>query len=160
MYYLYIITGLLLLLSFCTNRNKTFKALKIAYKKLKKILPAFLSMLILVSIILFLIPDQTISHYLGSSNIVTGMLLASFFGSITMMPGFIAFPLSGILLQKSVPYMVISAFTTTLMMVGVMTYPIEKEYFGHKVTLIRNGISLFIALIIALVIGLFFGEVL
>lgn len=160
MYYLYIATGFLIVLSYCTNRNKTFKALKIAYKKLKRILPAFLSMLILVSIILFFIPDQTISHFLGGSNIVTGMLLATFFGSITMMPGFIAFPLSGILLQKGVPYMIISAFTTTLMMVGILTYPIEKEYFGHKVTLIRNGISLLIALIIALIIGLCFREVL
>ncbi len=55
--------------------------------------------------------------------------------------------------------MVLSAFTTTLMMVGVLTYPIEKEYFGMKVTVIRNVISFFIAIIVALVIGIFFGEV-
>ncbi len=39
--------------------------------------------------------------------------------------------------------MVLAAFTTTLMMVGVMTYPVEKEYFGAKVTIIRNLISFF-----------------
>ncbi|MBZ4687589.1 MAG: hypothetical protein PWQ96_923 [Clostridia bacterium] len=160
MQYLFLITGALVLLSFWADRDKTVKALKITFKKFKKILPAFLAMLALVSIILFAVPDQVISHYLGSSNKFSGIILATFFGSITMMPGFIAFPLSGILLQKGVPYMVISAFTTTLMMVGVLTYPIEKEYFGHKVTLIRNGISLLIALIVALVIGIFFGEVL
>jgi len=55
--------------------------------------------------------------------------------------------------------MVLAAFTTTLMMVGVLTYPIEKEYFGIKVTIIRNTISFFIALVVAVIIGIFFGEV-
>jgi len=56
-------------------------------------------------------------------------------------------------------YMVLSAFTTTLMMVGVLSYPIEKEYFGVKVTIIRNVISFFIALVIAVMTGIFFGEI-
>ena len=56
--------------------------------------------------------------------------------------------------------MVLSAFTTTLMMVGILTYPVEIEYFGVKVTIIRNVISFFIALIVALSIGFFFGELL
>jgi len=116
-------------------------------------------MLILVSIVLFLIPDRVISQYLGGGNIFTGVLFASFLGSITLMPGFIAFPLCGILLKKGVLYMVLSAFTTTLMMVGVLTYPIEKAYFGTKVTIMRNIISLFIALIVAVMTGIFFGEI-
>ena len=55
--------------------------------------------------------------------------------------------------------MVLSAFTTTLMMVGVLTYPIEKQYFGIRVTIMRNAISLLIALIIAMMIGIFFREI-
>lgn len=160
MYYLYIATGLTLLISFIGNRGKTFKAVKIAFKKLAKIFPAFLTMLILVSIVLFLIPDKTISNYLGNNGKFIGVILASFFGSITLMPGFIAFPLCGILFKKGVGYMILSAFTTTLMMVGILTYPIEKEYFGVKVSIIRNTISFFIAIIVALSIGFFFGELL
>jgi uncharacterized membrane protein YraQ (UPF0718 family) len=63
------------------------------------------------------------------------------------------------LLDKGVSYMVLSAFTTTLMMVGVFTFPIEKEYFGVKVAIIRNVIGLFVALIVALMTGIFFGEI-
>ena len=96
-------------------------------------------MLILVSIVLFLVPDRLISEYLGEANKLTGVLLASFLGSITFMPGFVTFPLCGILLTKGVAYMVLAAFTTTLMMVGVLTYPIEKEYFGARVTIISKG---------------------
>jgi len=158
MYYLYFATGLVLLVSYIGNRKKTFRALKIGYKKLMKILPSFLTMLIFISITLFLTPDKIILHYLGNNNGFTGILLASSLGSITLMPGFIAFPLCGILLKKGVSYMVLSAFTTSLMMVGVLTYPIEREYFGGKVTVIRNVISFFITLVIALTIGFFYGE--
>ena len=160
MYYLYPVTGLALLISIIIDRKKTRTAIKISGKRLINILPAFLTMLIFVSIVLFLVPDKTISNYLGNNNKFIGLILASFFGSITLMPGFIAFPLCGILLKKGVSYMVLSAFTATLMMVGILTYPVEKEYFGVKVTIIRNVISFFIALIVALLIGFFFGELL
>ena len=159
MYFLYIIAGLAVLISFIVNREKTLKALKIAARRFINILPAFLVMLILVSIILFLVPDEVISSYLGIDNRLVGVFWASLFGSITLMPGFIAYPLCGILLKQGVPYMVLAAFATTLMMVGVLTYPIEKEYFGIKVTIVRNVISLFIALIVAVMTGIFFGEI-
>ena len=159
MSYLYIATGLAVVFSFIANRQKTLKAFRVAFKRFITIAPAFLTMLILVSIALFLVPDKVISRYLGTENAFLGVLLASFFGSITLMPGFIAFPLCGILLKKGVLYMVLSAFTSTLMMVGVLTYPIEKAYLGMKVTVMRNMIGFFIALVVAVMTGIFFGEV-
>ena len=147
------------MISLIASREKTLKALKVSGKRFINISPAFLIMLILVSIALFLVSDEVISNYLGMNNKFLGVLFASFLGSITLMPGFIAFPLAGILLKKGVAYMVLSAFTTTLMMVGVLTYPVEKQYFGVKVTIIRNVISLFIALVIAAMTGIFFGEI-
>jgi uncharacterized membrane protein YraQ (UPF0718 family) len=159
MYYLYIATGAGVIISFMISREKTFKALRIAYKRFAKILPAFLTMLILVSVVLFLIPEELISTYLGGNNRYAGVLIGAVLGSVVLMPGFIAYPLCGILLQKGVTYMVVSAFSTTLMMVGVLTYPVEKAYLGAKVTVIRNLISFAIALVVALATGLFFGEV-
>jgi len=158
-YYLYIIAGIALLVSFAFSRERTLRAVKITVKRFITILPAFLTMIILVSIVLFLVPDEAIAHYLGGSDKFTGALFASFFGSVTLMPGFIAFPLCGILLEKGVAYMVLAAFSTTLMMVGVLTAPVEKEYLGIKVTIIRNVISFLIAIAIAVVIGISFGEI-
>ncbi|MFW6035929.1 MAG: hypothetical protein ACOCRZ_06715 [Halothermotrichaceae bacterium] len=155
---IYIVTGLSLIISIIVDTKKTKKALKVAYKKVTRILPAFIKMLILVSIILYFIPDRLIVSYLGKSSDY-GMLAGLTFGSITMMPGFIAFPLGGILLEKGVSYMNIAAFTTTLMMVGILTYPVEKEYLGKKITILRNIISFVIAVIITLVVGLIYGEV-
>jgi len=158
MYYLYIITGFALIASLIASRKRTLQALRISGKRFINILPAFLLMLILVSIVLFLTPNEVISNYLSGNNKYIGLLFGSFLGSIILMPGFIAYPLAGILLQKGVAYMVLSAFTTTLMMVGILTYPVEKEYLGVRVTIIRNLISLFIALVVALVTGIVFGE--
>jgi uncharacterized membrane protein YraQ (UPF0718 family) len=159
MYYLHIVTLLALVISLIVNRKKTLNAARIALTRFLAILPAFLIMLILVSIVLFLLPDRLIAQYLGSDNILTGILCGSLFGSITLMPGFIAFPLCGILLKKGVLYMVLSALTTTLMMVGVLSFPIEKAYFGTKVTILRNSLSFLIALVVAVMTGVFFGEI-
>ncbi len=157
---LYIITAVSLLISLLCDRRKTGKALIGAVKKMRNILIPFLNMLIFVSVVLFAVPDEMIAKYLSHSDHFTGIITASLLGSITLMPGFIAFPLCGILLEKQVDYSVLSAFSTTLMMVGIVTFPIEKKYFGTKITLMRNGISFAIALTIALVTGLFYGEIL
>ncbi len=159
MYFLYALTGLALIISFIASREKTLRAVKIAARSFLNILPTFLIMLTFVSIVLFLVPNEVIVKYLVLSNKYIAVLVASLFGSAIIMPGFVAFPLSGILLSEGVPYMVLSAFTTTLMMVGVLTYPVEKAYFGTKVTIIRNTMSFFIALIIAVMTGIFFGEI-
>jgi uncharacterized membrane protein YraQ (UPF0718 family) len=151
---LFIVTGLLVLISLVANRKKTLMAFKIAGKKFLKVLPDFLLMLIMVSVILYLVPDRVILDYLGNNNTTLSVVAASLLGSVALMPGFIAFPVCGLLLQKGVSYMVLAAFSTTLMMVGIATFPLEKEYFGIKVAIIRNVIGFIIALITAVVIGI------
>jgi len=158
MYFIYFVTAVALFISIIADRKKTATALKIAGKKFYKILPALLLMLILMSVVLSYVPDSIISKYLGARNKPVSFFLALGFGSITIMPGFIAFPLASILLKKGVTYIAISAFTTTLMLVGIITYPLEKEYFGANVTIIRNLISLLIAAIVSLATGLLYGE--
>ncbi len=156
---LYIITGSVFLISFFANPGKAFMALKIAGKRFINILPAFLLMLILISFALTFFSDKIILKYLNHNNIYAIMRIASVIGSITILPGFIAFPLCRILLKKGVYYMVLSAFSTTLMMVGFLTFPVEKKYFSIKITVIRNVISFIIALLTALITGLFFREI-
>lgn len=159
MIYLYIITLAALVISFFADRAKTYKALKIAWKKLSNISPAFIVMLIIISISLYFLPESSISKLLNNGNKYISVLIASLIGSITLLPGFIAFPLCGLLLKQGVLYMVISAFSTTLMMVGIISFPVEKEYFGTRTALLRNLICFIIALIVAFATGLFFGEI-
>lgn len=155
---LYLIAAIALVISFFFNREKTKKALKIGWKKFNKILGTYLKLLIILSFIL-LISDEMIIKYLGGHIPIIGLLVGLVVGSITMMPGFIAYPLAGILVDKGVDYMVVAAFITTLMLVGVATYPVEKEYFGIKATIWRNAAGFIIAAIVALSAGLLYGEV-
>jgi uncharacterized membrane protein YraQ (UPF0718 family) len=155
---LYAITILALVFSFMANRQKTRQALKIAIQKFLSVTPDLFTMIVLVSISLYFLPATVIVKYLGMNNIFQSVIIALVLGSITMMPGFVAFPLCGLLLRQGVPYMVLGIFTTTLMMVGIVTFPLERSYFGTKVTLMRNGMSLIIALLVGLLIGIFYGE--
>ena len=156
---LYVVSIAIIISLFIMDKQKTKRGLQLGIKKLFKNLPAFLNMIILVAIALYFISDEVIIKYLGSGEYIISLGIAILFGSISFMPGFVAFPLSGILLNKGVSYMVLAAFTTTMMMVGVVTYPVEKEFFGHQVTIIRNLIGLITALVVSLAIGVVYGEV-
>ena len=158
MVYLYIITAGCLLISSVASRDKTTQALDLGTRRLLKILPAFVTMMIFFSVTITLLPEEVIARLIGRESGWRGVVVASTLGSIVFMPGFIAFPLSGALLKQGVPYAVLAAFTTTLMMVGMVTYPVERQYFGRGVTIIRNVISLLVALVAAAVIGWVFGE--
>ncbi len=155
---IYIITGVAVIASLIADRGKTVKSFRIAVRKMLKIAPAFLTMTILVSIVLYLVPDETILRYLGQESKLLGFLIAYAIGSISLMPGFIAFPLCGMLLEKGVSYMILSGFSTTLMMVGILTFPVEKAYLGTKVAVLRNLIYLVVAAIVTIITGLCFGE--
>lgn len=50
-------------------------------------------------------------------------------------------------------YMQIAAFISTLMMVGVVTMPVEIRYFGKKATLVRNAAAFGFSLIVAFAMG-------
>src|SRR6056297_143530 len=155
---IYYFTAVLTAILFFIDRKKTVKGLKIGLKKIRKNSPVFLNMIILVAFSLYFISDDLILRFLGDGSGAVGVALAGGLGSLAFMPGFVAFPLAGILLEKGVSYTVIAAFTTTLMMVGIVTYPIEKDFFGLKITIIRNIFGLIIALIVSFIIGLSYGE--
>ncbi|MDC7239148.1 MAG: permease [Spirochaetales bacterium] len=142
------------------DREKTLKGLKIGGKKFLKIMPVFLVMLVFIAVALTLLPQNMISEQLSGSSSYLGVLFGLVLGSIAVMPGFVAFPLGSVLRDQGVQYMVIAAFTSSLMMVGILTFPVERQFFGTRFALLRNIASALISLLIALVMGLVFGEIL
>lgn len=159
MTYLYGLASVGLIASTILNRKKTIKSLKTGWNLFVKILPLLALTLMIVSIVLFFLPDYVIAEYLGTGDVLTGAVMASVIGAVSLLPGFITFPLCGLLLNQGVSYSVLAAFTTSLMMVGVATFPIEKKYFGTKMTVIRNISSFIIAIVVSLLIGIIYGEV-
>jgi hypothetical protein len=86
-----------------------------------------------------------------------GTAILAVFGAITMIPGFIAFPTAALLLEGGAGYMQIAAFISTLMMVGVLTAPMEIKYFGRKVTILRNVAAFAFSFLVAAIIGAVLG---
>jgi uncharacterized membrane protein YraQ (UPF0718 family) len=148
-----IVTLVTILVSALVNAHKTWQGLQKGIKMLLKLLPPFITIIILVSVFLAVVPQETLVKYLGKESGVVGMVIAALLGSIALIPGFIAYPLGAMLLGNGVSYKVIAVFITTLMMVGILTLPLEIKYFGVRVSLLRNALSFVGALLIGLIMG-------
>jgi uncharacterized membrane protein YraQ (UPF0718 family) len=148
-------TGTLLLLSFLVDRGKTATGLKRGMRMFLNILPTLLNVLILVSVFLYIVPNHVLTAWLGWGTGWAGITGAALLGSISLIPGFIAFPLGAILVRSGISYQVVAVFITTLMMVGILTLPLEAKYFGWKVSILRNALSFCGALLVGLLMGIF-----
>jgi len=152
-YILYGITILLLAISFFKDQKKTKVALKKAWKSFENILPEFLVVILCVGVLLAILDTALISKIIGSESGWLGVSLAAIIGAITLIPGFVAFPTAAMLLEGGAGYMQIGAFVSTLMMVGVVTMPVEIKYFGKKLTLLRNMLAFIFSFAVAAIIG-------
>lgn len=142
-----------LAISFYKNRSKTKMVLKKAWKSFENILPQLLAILLVIGMMLAILTPEQISLFLGKESGWWGVAMASFIGAITLIPGFVAFPLASALLHSGAGVMQIAAFVSTLMMVGVITIPVEIQYFGKKATILRNLLAFVFSLLVAIIMG-------
>lgn len=140
-----------LVISFFRSRKKTAEGLKKGVGIMKGMAYQILMILAAVALIFSLIPEEWIAAVLGSEK--TGTIWGALLGTITIIPGIVAFPLAGELENSGASLSAISAFITTLTMVGLATLPVEIKHFGKGFALFRNGLSLLAAVVIALIMG-------
>jgi uncharacterized membrane protein YraQ (UPF0718 family) len=150
---LYVITVILLAIAYINDPQKTKKALKKSWKAFETIMPQFLVVFLLVGMMLAVLNPEVISKIIGTESGWLGVLLAAVVGAVTLIPGFIAFPTAALLLQGGAGYMQMGAFISTLMMVGVVTLPVEIKYFGRKLAIYRNVLAFLFSFLVAFLIG-------
>jgi len=150
---IYSILAICLVLSFWKSKQKTLKAFKIATKGFLKTAPSLLTILGIIGLLLGILTPETISRLIGVEAGYLATAMAAILGAITLIPSLVAFPLAGSLLHSGATIMTISAFITTLVMVGVVTAPMEIKSLGKEFTLLRNGLSFLGALVIAVIMG-------
>lgn len=129
-------------------------ALKKAWKAFENILPEFLVVIMMVGVMLAVVNNDVISKVIGADSGWMGVVLAALIGAITLIPGFIAFPTAALLLKGGAGIMQIAVLISTLMMVGIVTMPVEMKYFGKKLTLYRNGVAFLFSFLVAYIIKL------
>ena len=151
--FLYIVCIVFLIISFLKSREKTKKSLIKAWKSFENILPLLLGVIFLVGILIAVLNTQVISKLIGSSSGFLGVAIPSTIGAITLIPGFIAFPTAALLLEGGAGYMQIAAFISSLMMVGIVTLPMEFKYFGKKISIVRNILAFLFSFLVAFVIS-------
>ncbi len=139
--------------SFSKDRKKTKQSLKKAWKAFDNILPAFALILLLIGVVLTVISPAMVNGLLGSNSGAVGMMISAAIGSITLIPGFIAFPLAKAVLDMGAGIMQVSVFISTLMMVGVVTAPMEVQFFNRKAMMLRNGLGVLLSFLVAFIVG-------
>jgi len=150
---LYCVTGAGLIASFAADRQRTRQALRKSWKSFENILPQFLSVQIIIGLAFAVLTPAEISRFLGTDSGLLGILAALLIGGITLIPGFVAFPLAAALLKNGAGYAQIAAFVSSLMMVGVVTLPMEFKVFGRKAAVLRNVLALIFSFAVALAMG-------
>lgn len=154
---LYLLVATLLLVSFLKDKQKTKMALKKAWKAFENILPELLGIFIIIGIVLALLSPELIGKIIGGQSGWFGVALSALMGAITLIPGFIAFPMSSLLLQNGAGYVQIAAFVSSLMMVGIVTIPVEMQYFGKKLPIWRNILAFIFSFFVAYIMGRVMG---
>jgi uncharacterized membrane protein YraQ (UPF0718 family) len=150
---LWIVTGIAFIISMIKDKNKTLSSMRMARGMMKNMIGEIVGILFLIGLILTFLPPETIRGFMGKTNILISTMASALVGSITLIPAFVAFPLVGSLIDAGFSIVPAVAFLTTLTMVGVVTFPLEKEEFGLKFTVVRNSLSFGFAIVIALVMG-------
>lgn len=141
--------------SFAKNKKNTFEAMKKSKKMMSNMLGEIIAIIFIIGMVITFIPPESIKSLLGSENTLIATIIAAMVGSITLIPAFVAFPLVGSFVDVGASIIPAVAFLTTLTMVGIVTFPLEKKEFGLKFTLIRNVLSFIAAIVIATVMGVF-----
>ena len=117
------VSAVLSLVSLILDRKKTIAGFKKGWNMFKNVLIPFLSILVLVSVLLYIIPPSVISRLLGSGSGVLGFVIAAIVGAITLIPGFISYPIAAGLISQGASYA-------------------EIGYLGINFTLARTLVSL------------------
>ncbi|HZK39399.1 MAG TPA: permease [Clostridia bacterium] len=148
-----VIALVLTVISLVKDKKKTFAAMKKSKGMMGNMLGEIIAIIFLIGLVLTFIPPETIKSLLGTANVYVSSLVSALVGSITLIPAFVAFPLVGSLVDAGASIVPAVAFLTTLTMVGIVTFPLEKKEFGMKFAILRNVMSFGFAIVIALLMG-------
>ncbi len=133
--------------------NRLKKPIGKSRKMMGSMLSDIIAIIFLIGLVLALVPEETIRLFLGNENSIVSTIGSALIGSVTLIPAFVAFPLVGSFVDAGASIVPGVAFLTTLTMVGVVTFPMEKKNFGLKFAMLRNGLSFVLAIVIAIIMG-------
>lgn len=142
-----------LLVSLSRDKKKTVESIRQAQHMMGHMFSDMIGILLLIGLILTWIPTEQIENWIGGGSGLISVVISAIVGTVTLIPAFVAFPLIGSLRANGAGLMTLTAFLTTLTMVGFITMPLEIKSFGKKFALLRNVMSFLLAIGIAMIMG-------
>lgn len=150
---LYLLALGLLSYSWFKDKDRTKLAIMKGVRSFLNIFPLFATVLLLIGLMFTFVSPELVSQLIGGASGFLGMLMTAAIGAVTLIPGFVAFPLAASLMELGAGVMQAAVFISTLMTVGIVTAPIEAKYFGRKAAIWRNSLNFVFAFIVAFIIG-------
>jgi len=146
------VVGIALIASLIGSRRKTLAGVLRGLKMLWAIVPMLLGLIAGVSIVLAAVPPASLAQVIGGVG-PWPFVVALLVGSVALIPGVVAYPLAALLRDQGASTPVLAAFITTLMMVGIVTLPLEIRFLGRRTALLRNALAFAGSVIVAVVMA-------
>lgn len=121
---LWIFAALALLASLVADRPKTLRGMVKGARMFGRMAPTLAGVLAVMSVLLAVMTPATLQRLLAGAGWAS-WATALAVGAVARIPGFVAFPAAGLARQQGASVGLLAAFVTSLMMVGVLTLPIE-----------------------------------
>ncbi len=129
---IYTFLAICLVLSIWKSRAKTVQTFKMGAKALGNMAPSLLAIVGIVGLILGILPTETISRLVGAEAGITATAAAAILGAVTLIPALVSFPLAGSLFNSGATVTTVAVFSTSLVMVGTVTAPLEISPWGKR----------------------------
>ena len=123
---------------------------------LKMSLPILLGVLLLIGLITTLVPKAFFARVF-TGNRVLDPLIGAVFGSAAAGSPLTSYVIGGELLNNGISLVAVLAFIVSWVTVGAVQLPAESMMLGKSFALLRNGISLIMAVVIAVLTVLISG---
>jgi uncharacterized membrane protein YraQ (UPF0718 family) len=136
------------------DRNRTRAALSNALRSGLSLLPPLLALTAGVGLTMSVVPASVIARLFDAHG-AAGFFLLAGLGALLTIPAPMAYPLAGSLHHMGASLPALASFITTLTMVGILTSPLEIKAFGRRFTIIRQSLSLVLALLVGALMGVF-----
>ncbi|MFP4423932.1 MAG: hypothetical protein ACLFP2_01745 [Candidatus Woesearchaeota archaeon] len=126
-------------------------AIKKSGTLLLNILPMLIGVLMIVSLLKALIPQEAYQKVF-TGNILIDPFIGSVIGSVSAGNPMISYVLGGEFLDQGISLIAVTAFLVAWVTVGIVQLPIEISTLGKRFAIKRNILSFFFAIITAIIV--------
>jgi len=147
----------LLLIGYFKGQNQHIEGLNATYKMTTQIIPLLIFAFIVAGMVQVLLPQNSISKWIGDESGFRGILIGSVAGSLTPGGPFVSMPIALSLWQKGAGIGTMVAFLSAWSLLAIARMPMEVGIMGWKFTLIRLACTFFFPPIAGIIAQFFFA---